>query len=46
VTYDEFLVDVAPSFTGFLEGYVARDQDLLFPDVPAAWVEKHGKRAT
>jgi hypothetical protein len=46
VLYDEFLVEIAPSFGAFLEGYLARDQDLLFPEVPAAWAEKHGKPST
>ena len=44
VVYDDFLVEVAPSFSAFLEGYLANDQLMLFPDVPTGWMAKYGDR--
>ncbi len=41
VVYDEFIVVVAPSFEAFLDGYCARDEDMLFPDVPPEWSAKY-----
>lgn len=45
VIYDEFLLEVAPSFPAFLHGYVADDLEMLFPDPPAAWTEKYCHRS-
>jgi hypothetical protein len=43
--YNEFLVEIAPSFEAFLEGYSAGNEKMLFPDVPPAWTAKYRPQA-
>jgi hypothetical protein len=44
VALDELLIEVAPSFSAFIERYRAGDSAVLFPDLPAEWFVRHGPR--
>ena len=39
------IVPAAPSFSAFLESYLAGDDEALFPDAPRGWVERAGDAA-